>query len=42
VAEQYRGLYEGVANGKVAFEGSGCRAVRGTVDAESAVASFAA
>jgi len=36
VAGLFRGMYEGIANGAVAFEGEGARLVRGTVDAEAA------
>jgi uncharacterized protein YbjT (DUF2867 family) len=35
VAALFRDMYEGIANGVVAFEGKGVRSVRGTIDAES-------
>jgi uncharacterized protein YbjT (DUF2867 family) len=35
VAEQFRLMYQGVADGTVAWEGGGARSMRGTVDAET-------
>lgn len=37
VATLFREMYEGIANGVVAFEGNGARSVRGTVDAATAL-----
>ena len=35
IAEKFREMYEGIANGKVAFEGHGAEAVRGTTTLEA-------
>jgi uncharacterized protein YbjT (DUF2867 family) len=40
-AEQFRELYAGILDGKVAFEKSGARLVRGSVDAASLLPAFA-
>lgn len=41
VAGLFQEMYEGIANGTVAFEGRGARHVRGSVDAESALRALA-
>lgn len=40
VAERYRDMYEGIANGTVDWERKGARAIRGSVDAETIAAAL--